>query len=100
MFFGSNAWADQAIIVEPRQVGTTITDSGAGVAYINLVSPEAYTNCVNHTQVRWPLDSSGAQEALSIALTAQTTNKKLVVYLSQDLCNSGFPVPKYMSLTD
>lgn len=97
---GSTAIADQAVIIEPRQVGTTISTSGVGVAYINLVSPETYTNCSNHTQVRWPLNASGAQEAMSIALTAQTTNRKLVVYLGQDRCSSGFPVPAYMSLIE
>jgi len=92
-----SVWSAGVEILTPYSVGSVI---GGGLAYVNLKEPETISSCQNHGQIRWLLDTPGGKEALSVALTAQTTGKKIKVYLADSNCNGGFPVPTYLELVN
>ena len=67
-------------------------------AFIDISPDQSVSNCTRKNQVRWELTSDADKAILSLAITAQTANKKLLISLTDDDCLGDSPRPNVVYL--
>ena len=68
--------------------------------FLDITPNQTVSNCVRKNQIRWELNNDIDKAMLSLAITAQTTGKKLRIAMTDDDCLGDAPRASVIYLLD